>query len=105
MGARPGRALKPGPAVSGMPGGGTVRAQGSRNLRRLDIVRSRRPALRRRRPIRPHGGGHVERQEVRERTLFSKYIENIKKVKRAFAQTAAGPSLPVRRRTGRVPSR
>jgi hypothetical protein len=51
--------------------------EGARPVRRLDIVRSRGPALRRRRPNHLHGCGRTRREGARERTLFSKYINII----------------------------
>jgi hypothetical protein len=68
----------------------------TRNLRRLDIARKRWPALRRRWPNHPHGGDHAWQQEVRKRTLFSEYIDNIDKIKSEAIRFVAGSRRAVR---------
>jgi hypothetical protein len=81
---------RPGPAVREITR--TAPGEETRNLRRLDIARSRRPTLRRRRPNHPHGGGHARWPKVRERTLFIKYIDNIDKSKSNFDDLRRGCS-------------
>jgi hypothetical protein len=74
------RAIEPGPTARGSRSVDRLRGEGRGAVRRLYIVRSRGPALRRRRPNHLHGCGRAWWEGARERTLFSKHINIIPKV-------------------------